>query len=90
MTKNMENLFFQLINLSYEKKSMILTSNIPLSQWTEVFKDKKLINTIIDRLIHHSKILSINVKSYRMKDYLETKRLKTYIFIWPLTTSFKT
>ncbi|EPI40271.1 IS21-like element helper ATPase IstB [Enterococcus faecalis] len=73
MTKNWANLFFQLINLRYEKKSTILTSNIPLSQWTDVFQDKKLTNAIIDRLIHHSKILSINGKSYRMKDYMETK-----------------
>ncbi|MCO5542242.1 IS21-like element helper ATPase IstB [Enterococcus faecalis] len=81
MTKNGANLFFQLINLRYEKKSTILTSNIPLSQWTDVFQDKKLTNAIIDRLIHHSKILSINGKSYRMKDYMEIKGPKTYIFI---------
>lgn len=73
MSLNGANLFFQLINKRYEKKSTILTSNIPLSQWTEVFQDKKLTNAIIDRLIHHSKIISINGKSYRMKDYLETK-----------------
>jgi hypothetical protein len=73
MTKNGANLLFQLINLRYEKKSTILTSNIPLSQWSDVFQDKKLTNVIIDRLIHHSKILSINGKSYRMKDYTETK-----------------
>lgn len=48
-------------------------SNIPFSQWTDVFQDKKLTNAIIDHLIHHSKILSINGKSYRMKDYMETK-----------------
>ncbi|MGI6402877.1 MAG: ATP-binding protein [Oscillospiraceae bacterium] len=73
MSANGANLFFQLINKRYEKKSTILTSNIPLSQWTEVFGDKKLTNAIIDRLIHHSKIISINGKSYRMKDYMETK-----------------
>lgn len=73
MSTNGANLFFQLINKRYEKKSTILTSNIPLSQWTEVFQDKKLTNAIIDRLIHHSKIISINGKSYRMKDYMETK-----------------
>jgi DNA replication protein DnaC len=73
MSVNGANLFFQLINKRYEKKSTILTSNIPLSQWTDVFQDKKLTNAIIDRLIHHSKIISINGKSYRMKDYMETK-----------------
>ncbi|ELA82020.1 TPA: ATP-binding protein [Enterococcus faecium] len=67
------NLLFQLINRRYEKKSTIITTNIPLSQWATVFKDKKLTNAIIDRLIHHSKIIQINGKSYRMKDYKESK-----------------
>jgi len=73
MSANGANLFFQLINKRYEQKSTILTSNIPLSGWTDVFQDKKLTNAIIDRLIHHSKLISINGKSYRMKDYMETK-----------------
>lgn len=73
MSSNGANLFFQLINKRYEQKSTILTSNIPLSGWADVFQDKKLTNAIIDRLIHHSKIISINGKSYRMKDYMETK-----------------
>lgn len=67
------NLLFQLINRRYEKKSTTITTNIPLSQWATVFKDKKLNNAIIDRLIHHSKIIQINGKSYRMKDYKENK-----------------
>lgn len=73
MSSNGANLFFQLINKRYEQKPTVLTSNIPLSQWTEIFQDKKITNAIIDRLIHHSKIISINGKSYRMKDYMETK-----------------
>ncbi len=48
--------------------------NIPLSQWATVFKDKKLTNAIIGRLIRHSKIIQINGKSYRMKDYKENKQ----------------
>ncbi|MDR2879439.1 MAG: IS21-like element helper ATPase IstB [Fusobacteriales bacterium] len=73
MSSNGANLFFQLINKRYERRSTILTSNIPLSQWTDIFQEKKLTNAIIDRLIHHSKIISINGKSYRMKNYMETK-----------------
>ena len=73
MSSNGANLFFQLINKRYERRLTILTSNIPLSQWTDIFQDKKLTNAIIDRLIHHSKIISINGKSYRMKNYMETK-----------------
>lgn len=67
-------ILFQLINRRYEKKSTIITMNIPLSQWATVFKDKKLTNAIIGRLIRHSKIIQINGKSYRMKDYKENKQ----------------
>lgn len=66
-------LFFQLINLRYEKKSTIITTNIPLSQWAETFQDKKLTNALIDRLVHHAKIIQITGKSYRIKDYKEKK-----------------
>ncbi|WP_165007663.1 MULTISPECIES: IS21-like element helper ATPase IstB [unclassified Enterococcus] len=52
-------LFFQLINLRYEKKSTIITTNIPLSQWAETFQDKKLTNALIDRLVHHAKIIRL-------------------------------
>ena len=73
MSENGANLFFQLVNKRYEQKSTMLSSNIPLSGWADVFQDKKLTNAIIDRLIYHSKIISINGKPYRMKDYMETK-----------------
>ncbi|EJB2753270.1 ATP-binding protein, partial [Enterococcus faecalis] len=66
-------LFFQLINLRYEKKSTIITTNISLSQRAETFQDKKLTNALIDRLVHHAKIIQITGKSYRIKDYKEKK-----------------
>jgi DNA replication protein DnaC len=70
------NLLFQLINLRYEKKSTIVTTNIPLSQWAEIFGNKKLTNALLDRLIHHSKIIQITGPSYRMKSYSEQKTTK--------------
>ena len=67
------SLLFQLINMRYEKKSTLITTNIPLSQWSEFLQDKKLTNALLDRLVHHSKVISITGKSYRMKDYSEKK-----------------
>lgn len=64
------NLFFQLINKRYEKKSTIITTNQPFSKWAEVFSDPTLANAILDRLIHHSHIISIKGPSYRLKDKL--------------------
>lgn len=73
------NLFFQLINKRYEKKSTIITTNQPFSKWADVFSDAILANAILDRLIHHSSIIKITGPSYRLKDkmdQLETRKSK--------------
>ena len=62
------NLFFQLIAKRYEKNSTIITTNQPFSKWGEVFSDNIIANAILDRLVHHSHIISITGKSYRLKD----------------------
>jgi len=72
-SKEGSNLLFQLINMRYERKSTIITTNIPLSQWSEIFGNKKLTNALLDRLVHHSKIIQITGPSYRMKRYSEDK-----------------
>ena len=58
-------MFFQLIDRRYEKKSTIVTSNINLSNWNEVFVDSMLASAILDRLVHHSSIVNILGSSYR-------------------------
>jgi DNA replication protein DnaC len=63
------NLLFQLISKRYERKSTIVTSNKPLNKWHEIFGDAVLANAILDRLLHHSKVYTINGPSYRTKDY---------------------
>lgn len=62
------SVFFQLVAARYEKKSTIITTNQPLSKWGEVLGDPVLANAIIDRLIHHSHIVKITGRSYRIKD----------------------
>ncbi len=61
------NLFFQLIARRYERTSTILTTNMPFSQWPEIFGNPVLTNAILDRLLHHSHVVSIKGPSYRMK-----------------------
>jgi len=68
------NLFFQLIAKRYEKKSTIITTNQPFSKWGEVFNDNTLANAVLDRLIHHSKIIKINGNSYRIKDKIQANK----------------
>lgn len=53
------NLFFQLISRRYEKKSIIVTTNIPLSKWGQTFSNPTIANAILDRLVHHSEIFKI-------------------------------
>lgn len=68
--KEYANIFFQLIAARYEKKSTIITTNQPLSKWGEVFNDNTIATAIIDRLVHHSSIIKIAGRSYRIKDKL--------------------
>lgn len=66
------NMLFQLINKRYEKNSTIITSNKPFGKWHEIFGDITLANAILDRLLHHSHIININGKSYRLKDKVDS------------------
>lgn len=63
-------MFFQLIDRRYEKKSTIITSNINLSDWLDIFVDDMLASAILDRLVHHSSIVNILGSSYRTPEAL--------------------
>jgi len=69
--KDDSKLFFQLIDMRYEKKSTILTTNINFNNWDEVFYDAIIANAILDRILHHAHIVSISGKSYRLKDHFK-------------------
>jgi DNA replication protein DnaC len=56
---------FNLLAERYERGSVILTSNLPFSGWEAIFKDPMTTAAAIDRLVHHSVILELNVPSYR-------------------------
>lgn len=70
------NLFFQLIAKRYERNSTIITTNTPFSKWGEIFGSATLANAVLDRLLHHSQIISIKGPSYRLREkrtFLETQ-----------------
>ena len=71
ITKDEANMFFQLIAKRYENKPTIITTNQPFSKWGEVFGDTTIASAIIDRLVHHSVIINIKGKSYRIKDLVQ-------------------
>ena len=70
------NLFFQLIAKRYEENSTIITTNQPFSKWGEIFGSPTLANAVLDRLLHHSQIVSIKGPSYRLREkraYIEAQ-----------------
>ncbi len=69
--KDDSKLFFQLIDMRYEKKSTILTTNINFNNWDEIFYDAIIANAILDRILHHAHVVSISGKSYRLKDHIK-------------------
>lgn len=62
------NLFFQLIARRYEKNSTIITTNMAFSRWGDILGSTILANAVLDRLLHHSTVISIKGPSYRLKD----------------------
>jgi DNA replication protein DnaC len=64
--QEMEVLFTFLAD-RYERGSLMITSNLPFSKWEQIFKDPMTAAAAIDRLVHHSVILELNIESYRMQ-----------------------
>jgi DNA replication protein DnaC len=58
---------FTLLAERYERGSVMITSNLPFSKWEAIFKDPMTTAAAIDRLVHHSVILELNIPSYRME-----------------------
>ena len=65
---------FTLLNYRYERGSVMITSNLPFSKWETIFKDPMTTAAAIDRLVHHSVILEMNIPSYRMEAAKISKR----------------
>jgi DNA replication protein DnaC len=57
---------FNLLAHRYERGSVLLTSNLSFSRWEEIFKDPMTTAAAIDRLVHHSVVLELNIPSYRL------------------------
>ena len=69
MDKRGADLLFQVISARYERGAIIITTNTAYKQWPRVFNNDAIITTaILDRLLHHCETITIEGKSYRMKD----------------------
>lgn len=61
-------LLFDVVGRAYERQSLILTSNLPFEQWTEILGNERLTGALLDRLTHRVHILEANGESYRLND----------------------
>jgi len=75
-SKKAAELLFSVISNCYEKQSMIVTSNLQLGRWNEVFGDDRLTTALIDRVVHHAHILAFTGKSYRFQQAMVNKNGK--------------
>lgn len=64
---------FTLLAYRYERRSVMLTSNLVFSEWEKIFKDPMTTAAAIDRLVHHSAILELNLTSYRIEEARKQK-----------------
>lgn len=68
------SVLFELISARYERRSMLVTANQPFGEWGKIFQDSAMTLAAIDRLVHHSTIMEMNVESFRRKAALDQKR----------------
>ena len=66
---------FTLLAHRYERGSMLITSNLPFSKWEVIFKDPMTTAAAIDRLVHHSVVLELNVPSYRAEQAKKRRKI---------------
>jgi DNA replication protein DnaC len=74
---------FTLLAERYERGSVWLTSNLPFSQWEQIFRDPMTTAAAIDRLVHHSVILELNLPSYRLEQAKKAKEAGTEVTLPP-------
>lgn len=61
---------FELVTARYERGAMVVTSNLSFAEWGGLLGDEVLATALLDRLLHHAEIISINGRSYRMRERL--------------------
>lgn len=75
LTEDQANHLFALVRDRYEQDSTILTSNTSFAEWGALLNSEVLATALLDRLLHHAEVITINGKSYRMKDRLASSKL---------------
>jgi DNA replication protein DnaC len=74
LSKTGAELLFEVFSQRYERGSVLVTSNLPFDEWTEVFGSERLTGALLDRLTHHVHILEMNGESYRLNQSKKQKK----------------
>ena len=74
LPKTGAELLFEVFSQRYERGSILVTSNLPFDEWTEVFGSERLTGALLDRLTHHVHILGMNGESYRLNQSRQASR----------------
>ena len=72
LSKTGAELLFEVFSQRYERGSVLVTTNLPFDEWTEVFGSERLTGALLDRLTHHVHIIEMNGESYRLKERSQT------------------
>ena len=67
-------LLFQVFADRYERRSLLITSNLPFGEWGQVFQGERMTAALLDRLTHKCHIFEMNGESYRFRESMKTKK----------------
>jgi DNA replication protein DnaC len=74
MSRGGVELLFRVFADRYERGSILVTSNLPFSEWGQVFQGERMTAALLDRLCHHCHIFEMNGESYRFRESMKTKK----------------
>lgn len=77
-TRDDMDVVFTLLAERYERGSVLMTSNMAFSKWEGIFKDAMMTAAAIDRLVHHSVIIELNIKSYRVEEAEKNQQAESH------------
>ena len=69
-------LLFQVFAERYERRSLLVTSNLAFSEWVQVFQGERMTAALLDRLTHRCHIVEMNGESFRFRESMKSKRGK--------------
>src|SRR5512135_2770093 len=74
MSRGGVELLFRVFADRYERGSILVTSNLPFSEWGQVFQGERMTAALLDRLTHHCHIFEMNGESYRFRESMKSKK----------------